>query len=392
VRAFIPVARITDMLERPGETFSYNGRSYAYPDIKLIYWAGGNPFHHHQDLGRLLQAWRRVPHVIVHEQFWNATARLADIVLPATTTLEREDIGFATLERYMVAMRRAIPPVGQARDDYAIFQALAQRLGVEAKFTEGRSAGQWLRWMYEDCRPRALAAGVELPPFDAFWEEGLLDLGAYQKPVVMLERFRADPVTHALKTPSGLIEIYSARIDSFGYADCAGHPLWQEPTEWLGSPKAQRFPLHLLSDQPHTKLHSQLDHAALSRSNKVAGREPVTLNEDDARQRGIRAGDVVRVWNDRGACLAGAVISDQIAPGVAKLSTGAWFDPQSWAEPRLDKHGNPNALTLDIGASGLSQGCAAQTCLVQIDKMQDAPPPVSAFELPNLVSSLQGSP
>jgi biotin/methionine sulfoxide reductase len=124
----------------------------------------------------------------------------------------------------------------------------------------------------------------------------------------------------------------------------------------------------------------------LSRSNKVAGREPVTLNPRDARQRGIAAGDVVRIWNDRGACLAGAVLSDQIAPGVVKLSTGAWFDPQSWAEPRLDKHGNPNALTADIGASELSQGCAAQTCLVQIEKLETAPPPVSAFTLPNFVS------
>jgi biotin/methionine sulfoxide reductase len=386
VRAFIPVARITDMLEHPGEAFNYNGRSHRYPDIKLIYWAGGNPFHHHQDLRRLLTAWRQVPCVIVHEQFWNATARLADIVLPATTTLERDDIGFATLERYMVAMKQAIPAVGEARDDYAIFQGLARRLEVEAKFTEGRTAAQWLRWMYDDCRPRASAAGAELPTFDAFWEEGLIDFGAHQQPLVMLDRFRADPVANPLKTPSGLIEIFSARLDSFGYADCGGHPRWYEPMEWLGSAKAQRFPLHLLSDQPYTKLHSQLDHSRLSRSNKVAGREPVTLNPRDARQRGIAAGDVVRIWNDRGACLAGAVLSDQIAPGVVKLSTGAWFDPQSWAEPRLDKHGNPNALTADIGASELSQGCAAQTCLVQIEKLETAPPPVSAFTLPNFVS------
>ena len=157
-----------------------------------------------------------------------------------------------------------------------------------------------------------------------------------------------------------------------------------EPTEWLGGAKAQRYPLHMVSDQPYTKLHSQLDHAALSRSNKVAGREPVTLHAQDAQPRGIHAGDVVRIWNDRGACLAGAVISDQIIPGVVKLSTGAWFDPQSWGEPRVDKHGNPNALTADIGASELSQGCAAQTCLVEIEKLEAEPPPVSAFALPQI--------
>jgi biotin/methionine sulfoxide reductase len=240
--------------------------------------------------------------------------------------------------------------------------------------------------MYEDCRPRAKAAGVELPPFDAFWAQGLIDLGSHQRPVIMLEQFRADPVANPLKTPSGLIEIFSAEIDSFGYADCPGHAQWMEPSEWLGSAKAQRYPLHLISDQPHTKLHSQLDHASLSRNNKVAGREPVTLHAQDAQQRGIHAGDVVRIWNDRGACLAGAVISDQIIPGVVKLSTGAWFDPQSWAQPRMDKHGNPNVLTADIGASELSQGCTAQNCLVQIEKLETAAPPVSAFAPPNIQS------
>ena len=103
------------MLDYPGRSFNYNGRSHVYPRIELIYWAGGNPFHHHQDLARLVAAWRRVPSVIVHEQFWTATARMADIVFPATTTLEREDIGFATRERYMVAMKPAIAPVGEAR-------------------------------------------------------------------------------------------------------------------------------------------------------------------------------------------------------------------------------------------------------------------------------------
>jgi biotin/methionine sulfoxide reductase len=384
VQAFIPVARIADMLDYPGRSFNYNGRSHAYPGIDLIYWAGGNPFHHHQDLARLLAAWRRVPSVIVHEQFWTATARVADIVFPATTSLEREDIGFATRERYMVAMKAAIPPVGEARDDHAIFQALARRLGVEEAFTESRTQKEWLRWMFEDCRPRALRAGVTLPSFDDFWRDGMVDVGAVRRPVVMLESFRADPVANPLQTPSGRIEIFSASIDSFAYGDCGGHAQWREPLEWLGSATARRFPLHMLSDQPHTKLHSQLDHGALSRANKIKGREPVTMNTLDAGRRGIRTGDIVRIWNDRGACLAGAVLSDRIAQGVIKLSTGAWFDPQSWEQPQLEKHGNPNILTADIGASELSQGCAAQTCLVELEKFTGPVPEISAFELPEI--------
>ncbi len=89
----IPVARVADLLLNPGETVRFDGRPITYPDIRLVYWAGGNPFHHHQDLNRLRQAFRRPATVIVNECYWTATARHADIVLPATTALERNDIG-----------------------------------------------------------------------------------------------------------------------------------------------------------------------------------------------------------------------------------------------------------------------------------------------------------
>ena len=66
----------------------------TYPDIRLVYWAGGNPFHHHQDLNRLRVAWRKPETIVFNEQFWTPAARMADIVLPATTSLERDDIGY----------------------------------------------------------------------------------------------------------------------------------------------------------------------------------------------------------------------------------------------------------------------------------------------------------
>ena len=76
----IPVARIADLLLNPGQEYDFNGRRLTYPDIRLVYWAGGNPFHHHQDLNRLRSAFARPDTVIVHESAWTATARHADIV------------------------------------------------------------------------------------------------------------------------------------------------------------------------------------------------------------------------------------------------------------------------------------------------------------------------
>ena len=93
--SFIPVARIADMLLHPGEPFDFNGEQRTYPDMRMVYWCGGNPFHHHQDLNRLVAAFRRPETMIVHEPWWTPHARHADIVLPATTTLERNDLGFA---------------------------------------------------------------------------------------------------------------------------------------------------------------------------------------------------------------------------------------------------------------------------------------------------------
>ena len=385
VTSFCPVSRIGEMLESPGTGFDYNGGRHQFPHIRFIYWAGGNPFHHHQDLNRFLAAWRRPAAVIVNEQFWTATAKCADVVFPATSTLERDDIGYGTWDRYMVPMQQAIAPHGEAKDDYEIFTLLAEYLGRKEAFTEGRSTLQWLHKLYAESAERAAKQGFELPPFEQFWDGAPVLLPENPEPAPMLSKFRSDPDRHPLSTPSGRIELFSERIASFRYADCAGHAKWFEPAEWLGGAAAEQYPLHLVSDQPHTKLHSQLDHSAYSLGNKIAEREPVIMNADDARARGINEGDVVRVYNSRGSCLAGARLSTGILNGVVKIATGAWFDPADWASPRLDKHGNVNTLTLDIGASSLSQGCSAQTCLVQVERFAADPPAVTAFHLPEFV-------
>jgi biotin/methionine sulfoxide reductase len=383
VSDFIPVARFTDMLLNPGGRIPYNGRDIVYPDIRLVYWAGGNPFHHHQDLNRLMLAWRKPETIVFHEQFWTPAARMADVVFPATTSLERDDIGYGTREPFLIAMKKAREPIGEARDDYWIFSELAKRLGKGDEYTEGRDPMQWLSHLYGESREKSAKAGVAIPPFEEFWQAGIAEAEGGSRDPVMLAAFRANPGKNPLKTPSGKIEIFSEKIASFGYDDCPGHVVWLEPIEWLGSKTAERYPLHMLSDQPADKLHSQLDHSPHSKATKVKGRQPITLHPEDAAARGIADGDLLRVFNDRGACLAAARLSDRIRRGVVRLSTGAWFDPADAGSNRpLEKHGNPNALTLDIGASKLSQGCIAQTCLVEIERFDGTAPAVTAHRTP----------
>ena len=378
-RRGVPVARITDMLLQPNQEYEFNGRRAVYPDIRLVYWAGGNPFHHHQDLNRLQRAWQKPDTIIVHENCWTPTARRADIVLPATTPLERNDVGGSSRDSFLFAMHQAIGPVAQARNDFDIFRALADRLGYEAAFTEGRDEMGWCQAVYERFRTNAERKGLSLPGFQEFWSEGYVTLPPPTREYVLFEDFRADPERHPLKTPSGKIEIVSETLAKFGYDDCPAHPAWMPPAEWLGSADAERFPLHLITNQPSTRLHSQMDPGPVSASAKIAGREPIRISAADAASRQIRDGDVVRVFNDRGACIAGAVVDDGVLPNVAVMATGAWMD-QSDGEP--ERQGNPNVLTLDIGTSRLTQGSSAQTALVQIERWSGPVPPVRVLTPP----------
>ncbi|ATR19758.1 Trimethylamine-N-oxide reductase [Roseomonas mucosa] len=379
VADYIPVARISDMLLNPGGTYRYNGQTRTYPDIRLVYWAGGNPFHHHQDLNRLRRAFAGVDTLVVHEMAWTATARHADIVLPCTMTLEREDIGASSNDPLMVTMHKVAEPHGEARDDYAIFAGLAERLGRGAEFTEGRDARQWLEHLYERTRRGLEEKGLPAPDFARFWEAGSLTLPQEPDDGGELRRFREDPVANPLPTPSGRIEVFSRTIDSYGEADCPGHPAWLPPED---APRPGA-PLFLVANQPATRLHSQLDFGGHSAGAKHRGREVARMHPLDAAARSIAEGDIVRLFNARGACLAAVVVTEDVRPGVVQLPTGAWYDPADPEEEApLCVHGNPNVLTRDAGTSALAQGCTGQLTAVEVERFTGNLPPVRAFDPP----------
>lgn len=373
---FIPCARIGDLLLRPNEEIPYDGRTLRLPDIRLVYWAGGNPFHHHQDLRRLRRGLARIDTLVVHEFHWTPTARHADIVLPAATPLEREDLAAGAGDTRLRAMPRVVEPEGEAREEFWIYDRLASRLGAD--YAEGLDSRGWLERIYEQWRTRH----PDTPPFAEFWRDGGTPLPRRPYRDGAFSAFRADPVTHPLDTPSGLIELFSSTLDGFALPDTAGHALWIDPAEEPDSP----YGLQLLCNQPSHRLHSQLDMAAPSQSTKVAGREPVRLNPVDAAARGVQNGDVAIVRSPQGSLLAGVVVTDALLPGVAQMHTGSWFDPSA---PDIADcvNGNVNVLTKDIGTSTLTQASSGARVAVSIARYDGPLPPIRAYEPPPFAAS-----
>ena len=224
-----------------------------------------------------------------------------------------------------------------------------------------------------------------MPSYNEFIAKGWFKFPDHEGDVIMLKNFRAEPEKFKLNTPSGKIEIFSKTIQGFGYEDCPGHPTWFEPCEWLGQ-EDKKYSLHLISNQPKDKLHSQLDHGKFSQLHKINGREPVFVNRVDAEKRNLKDKDLVQVYNDRGSCYATLVIDNNLRPDVILISTGAWYDPIDPTNPNSPcKNGNPNTLTPDKGTSSLAQGPIAHTCLVEIRLANGYVPPVSAYKPPRFV-------
>lgn len=376
IDSFIPVARVTELLESPGGHFDYEGKTYSYPDVRLVYWAGGNPFHHHQDLNRLDRAWQRPETIVVQDPMWTATARRADLVLPATTSLERNDLAGNRRCDMILAMHKVVEPLGQALSDYEIFSSLAAALGVEDAFTEGRDEMEWVRHLYEevreDCQNRL---DYELPDFETFWQEGSVELPTKREHTYLAD-YRADPQAHPLNTESGRIVLGSRLLAGRGYRDCLPYPAWIAPREWLG---AEQEGFHLLSNQPQGRLHSQLHFGPTSLAEKRKGREQLKIHPAEAQKLGIEDGTTVRVWNERGACLATATLSEKVAPGVVVLPTGSWLTTSD--NDGLELSGNPNVLTLDVPSSSFGQGCAAYSSLVRVEPWNGpAPDPIRQYD------------
>ena len=312
---------LADLLER--------GKAGGYPaDIRMIYAAAGDLFNQCPNVVKSIEAAKQLEFIVVHEHFLTPTSRYADIVLPATTFWERNDIHtpWAGAGHYVFYMRKAIEPMGECRHDLDIVTDLAKRLGIEGY--NDKTEEEWLREL----------AGTVIDDFDAFREHGLARLPAPEDAVAFAREIR-DPEHHKFTTPSGKIEIYSmslaANPDPYGLGRIPPIPTW------IPDAPDARHPLQLMSPKSRARTHSiHGNQPILSR----ADRDDVWMNTEDAAARGIVDGQSVRVFNDRGASILPARVTDRIARGVVSIKDGAWFTPDT---DGADTQGCANVLMND---------------------------------------------
>ncbi|EAK0805039.1 molybdopterin guanine dinucleotide-containing S/N-oxide reductase [Campylobacter lari] len=385
----IPASRISEAILNPGKTVKFKGKEITYPKIKLMYVVGASVLGHHPDTNELIKALRTLDTLIVHEPWWTPMAKMADIVLPSTTTLERDDISFggSYSQDYVYAMKKVIEPYFESRNDYDIFEELAKRIGEREhkKFTGNKTKEQWLEGFYgrSDC-PYYME-------FADFWKQGFIHFEAPKEAYnfVRHSEFRADPVANKLATESGKIQIYSPKFEKYNLEDFKAHPTWFEPAEWLGNEKlVKKYPFHLLSPHPRYRVHSQLDNTWVRDLYKIQGREPVMINTNDAKKLGITHGEVVEVYNDRGSLLAGAFVTDNIMEGVISIQEGAWYDPEdvSDSKPRCNA-GHVNVLTSSRPTSTMAQATSVNTCLVGIKKLKEVIKPYNSTTPPEIIGA-----
>lgn len=386
--AVIPVARASDSLLHAGETINFNGQKVIYAPYKMAIFTGCNQWHRHSERNKMKQAFQKLETVVSINYSWTATCRFSDIVLPACTPFERNDIDAygSYSNRGVIAMQKLVDPLYQSRTDFEIFKELCRRFGREQEYSREMDEMQWVQKLYNDCRNENKGK-FEMPEFNEFWQRGYV-LFPEGKPWVRHADFREDPELHALGTPSGFIEIFSNKIASYGYDDCKGHPMWFEKAERShGGPQSDKFAFWLQSVHPDKRLHSQLcESKELRETYTVQGREPLYINPKDAEKLSIKDGDLVRVYNDRGQAIVGAAISDNFPTGIVRLQEGAWYSPLDEQIGAIDTYGDPNTMTLDIGSSSLAQAVSANTCLVNVEKFVGNAPEPNGFTGPIEVS------
>ncbi len=280
----------------------------ADPPVRSLYVFNSNPASVAPNTNRVLAGLAREDlFTVVHELFMTDTARWADIVLPATSQFEHWDLHKAYGHLYVSLNRPAMPPLGEAKSNWEVFQLLAERMG----FTEA-----CFRQPAEEIIRDTLARGgpaVTGITWERLLEEGTCRL-TYPRPMVPFADGR-------FRTPSGKVELYSEQMARAGADPLPGWVPDVESREHNPA-RARRYPLQMVSAASHHFLNSTFGNVPSHR--RAHGDPFVEIHPRDAAARDVRDGDWVEVSNSRGAFLARARVGETVAPGTVFTPTLWW--------------------------------------------------------------------
>jgi len=334
-------------------------------NIKMIYAVACNALiNQHANINRtakILQDEKLVEFLVVQDNFLTPTGRFADILLPACTQFETW--GLTDGWKYgdeVILMPKIVDPPDETKSDYQICAEIAKRLGLYDAYTEGRSERDWIAWAIEYYRKTRFP---NIPALDEFEKS---NIGVYSvpvtKPAVAFAEFRKDPEMNPLPTPSGRIEIFSKRLHDMNKPDIIpAVPKYIREWESPFGPEAKKFPLQVIGHHYLATVHSTLDNVDWLRE---AWPQRVFINPIDAEPRGIKNGDLVKVFNDRGATKVYCRVTKRIMPGVIAIPQGAWWSPD---EKGVDRRGSVNVLTSERWTP-LAFGNTQHTIMAQAEK------------------------
>jgi anaerobic selenocysteine-containing dehydrogenase len=303
----------------------------------------------------------------------------ADIILPVNTKFEEQDIGYDmdTGQFWTVFSEgKCIEPVGESKSDYEVVCMIAEKLGLLEKYTSGITVDEMIKLCFEN-------SGIQdMISYEEFKEKGYFVIPTdpeWKKTPVGLKEFHDDPDNHPLKTPSGKIEFCSQNLTKYFPDDIERPPVphWIEKgeshDERISSKRAKKYPLLMMSNHGRWRVHAQCDDITWTREAptcKVKGPdgynyEPVWINPLDASARGIENSDVVKIYNERGAVLGGAYVTERTMPGVVYMDHGARYDPIVPGE--LDRGGAINTITPHNITSKKATGMVVSSFLVEVE-------------------------
>ena len=345
-------------------------------NIKFLLSYGGNMLaSQHGDVNRtreILSDESLVEFIVCVDNQMTASAQMADLVLPDTTTAERWDLipsEYSGDMAYLIMGDKAIEPLFESKPAYEMCAEIAKRMGVEKEFTEGRTLEEWARFMQAE----TVKEHPEFPSFDELREMGVYRYYNPEGMAVPLKEFREDPEANPLETPSGKIEIFSTELWEMSQTWTFPEPqlpgdritaIPEHQATWEGAEEAksnEKYPLQIIGHHFKGRTHST--YGNLPR-NREAHPQKAWMSTVDAQARGIGNGDRVLVYNDRGRLTIPVMVTPRIRPGVVSVPQGAWLE----RGPDGTDHGGVTNILTSQHRTPYSKGNAQHTVLAQVEK------------------------